>query len=475
MANVLIIDDDPGIRDSLTLLIEHMGHRALEASTLSLGCELAFTHPVDVVFLDVRMPDGNGLDALHQLEQAPTTPEIIIITGYGDPKGAELAIKSGAWDYIEKTSSSKEIILALDRAIQYRQEKQAVRKNTRITTLKREEIIGDSQKLRACLDSVAQSALGEANVLITGETGTGKELFARAIHRNSRRAKAPFSVVDCAALPENLVESLLFGHEKGTFTGAEKTREGLIDQANGGTLFLDEVGELPLSMQKAFLRVLQEHRFRPLGSSQERESDFRLIAATNRNLDQLVDHGGFRGDLLFRLRSFHIELPPLRERPDDIRELTRVRIDQLCERKSIPSKGFSQDFIPTLLGYSWPGNVRELFQTLERALDAAFLEPTLFSKHLPINIRAEVAKTAVTPGKESPAKETTAEETPAAKWNMPTLQEFRDSIYEQAEKQYLGELMLATHHNIQMACQLSGLSQSRLYALLKRHQISRSG
>lgn len=469
MANILIIDDDPGIRESLSLLIEHMGHQAMDAATLAQGTEMAYAHPIDVLFLDVRMPDGNGLDALRHLEQAPSAPEVIIITGYGDPKGAELAIKSGAWDYIEKTSSSKEIIQALDRAIQYRQEKQAVRRGTKITSLKRQEIIGKSQKLNSCLDLVAQAAQGEANVLITGETGTGKELFARAIHINSRRAKAPFIVVDCAALPENLVESLLFGHEKGTFTGAEKTREGLVAQAHGGTLFLDEVGELPLATQKAFLRVLQEHRYRPLGGSQERESDFRLVAATNRDLDALVETGHFRGDLLFRLRSFHIELPSLRERAQDIRELSRARIDQLCERKNLPAKDFSPDFIPTLQSYPWPGNVRELFQTLERALDAAFLEPTLFPKHLPISIRAEVAKNTV-----APSKDTVVEESPANTWTLPKLQDFRDAVYEQAEKQYLNELMVATDSNIQMACQFSGLSQSRLYALLKRHQIPRS-
>lgn len=468
MGTILIIDDDSGIRDSLSLMSERLGHQALQAGTLADGLQVADQHPVDVVFLDVRMPDGNGLDALERLERTAANPEVIIITGFGDPKGAELAIRSGAWDYIEKTSSSKDIMLALDRALQYRREKQAAQQGGRVTALKREGIIGESPRLRSCLDLVAQAALGEADVLITGETGTGKELFARAIHHNSRRAKGPFVVVDCATLPANLVEALLFGHEKGTFTGAEKNREGLIAQADGGTLFLDEVGELPLTLQKAFLRVLQEHRFRPLGSSQEQESDFRLVAATNRDLDKLVELELFRGDLLFRLRAFHMELPPLRERLEDIRELARVYTDQLCERKRLPAKGFSADFISTLQSYGWPGNVRELLQTLERALDAAYNEPILYPKHLPTSLRAEVARSTLTP------RDVAGAEPASSRGTLPKLQDFRDAVYRQAEKEYLQQLVSLTGDDMAAACQLSGLSQSRLYALLKNHQISRS-
>ena len=470
MATILIIDDDPCICDSISLMVERMGHRHLTAERLALGIEIALSNEIDVVFLDVRMPDGSGLDALQQIEHAPSSPEVIIITGYGDPKGAELAIKSGAWDYIEKTASVKEINLALDRALQYRREKQVAQRGVTVTELKREGIIGDSQALRNCLDLVARAALGEADVLITGETGTGKELFARAIHNNSRRAKGPFIIVDCAALPENLVEALLFGHERGTFTGAEKSREGLIAQAHDGTLFLDEVGELPLPLQKAFLRVLQERRYRPLGGNRERQSDFRLVAATNRNLDHLVQEQLFREDLLFRLRSFHIELPPLRVRLEDIRELARSHVDHLCERKGIASKGFSPDFVQTLQCHNWPGNVRELLQVIERALDAAFLEPTLFPKHLPTALRAEIARCAVS------VRSTDDEHTDPhlPRMNLPTLQEFRETILQQAEKQYLKELLALTEYNIPKACHLAGLSQSRLYALLKHHQISRN-
>ena len=318
------------------------------------------------------------------------------------------------------------------------------------------------------LRSLASAAAGESNVLILGETGTGKELFAQAIHRNSPRARGPFVTVDCGALPENLVESLLFGHERGSFTGAEKAREGLVKQAGGGTLFLDEVGELPVSIQKAFLRVLQEHQFRPLGSSTEMESDFRLVAVTNRNLEQMVEDGTFRQDLLFRLKSFVIELPPLRERSEDIKELARYHIDGFCERYGLALKGFSPEFLDTLRGHNWPGNIRELVNTLDRALAAARFEPTLFPKHLPTDIRVEKARASVNPKTPSGAG-------PYANppQTLPKFNDFREASYAQAEKHYLNDLIALCEGEIKEACRISGLSQSRLYALLQKHKISR--
>ncbi len=298
MAEILIIDDDEMMCSTLAALVERSNHRATCAMTLKQGLRQATDNDIDVVFLDVKMPDGNGLDLLPEIENCPSGPEVIIITGFGDLNGAELAIKSGAWDYIEKGFSIKEITLSLERALQYRKEKKEVAQTRKMVPLKRDKIIGNSVALNHCLEMVAQSAESEANVFITGETGTGKELFARAVHDNSLRRHEKFVVVDCTSLPETLVESLLFGHEKGSFTGADKARDGLVKQADKGTLFLDEVGELPMVLQKAFLRVLQEHRFRPLGSNREVESNFRLIAATNRDLDAMVTEGTFRSDLL---------------------------------------------------------------------------------------------------------------------------------------------------------------------------------
>ena len=392
MAKILIIDDDENICYSLSRLARQLDHEADCAATLKEGLEKVKSEDVDVVFLDVRMPDGNGLDVLPEIQASSGAPEVIISTGYGDADGAELAIKSGAWDYIEKSSSAKAIRLSLSRALQYRKEKKTAAVPEFVRALRRENIIGDSPQIRACLDMVAQAALSDINVLITGETGTGKELFAQAIHNNSARANGSFVVVDCAALPDTLVESLLFGHVKGSFTGADKDREGLIRQADGGTLFLDEVGELPIVLQKAFLRVLQEHRFRPVGSKSEVKSDFRLVAATNRSLETMVTEGTFRKDLLYRISAFALDLPPLKERPSDIKALARFHIDRLCERMGIAPKGFSPDFFDVLAAYTWPGNIREVVNTLDRCLAAARYEPTLFPKHLPPNIRIQVVQ-----------------------------------------------------------------------------------
>jgi len=469
MSNILIIDDDDMMCTTLATLVERKGHTATSCMTLEEGLNNAAQDDFDVVFLDVKMPDGNGLDALPKIEACASSPEVIIMTGYGDPNGAELAIKSGAWDYIEKGFSVKEITLSLERALQYRNEKKEVHQARKAATLKRDNIVGSSVSLKACLDLVAQSAESDANVFITGETGTGKELFARAVHDNSLRSKENFVVVDCTSLPETLVESLLFGHEKGSFTGADKAQDGLVRQANKGTLFLDEVGELPLSLQKAFLRVLQEHRFRPLGSNREVESDFRLVAATNRDLDEMVVEGKFRSDLLFRLRSFIIELPPLRERREDIKDLTRYHIDKFCERYGLPTKGFSPEFLETLCSYSWPGNVREFVNTIDRTLATARFEQTLFPKHLPSHIRVQVAQSSL--------EATSPAEVVAGKpvQRLPKLQEFRETIYAQAEQQYLQDLMEISGKDIPEACRISGLSQSRLYALLKKYSISRNG
>ena len=314
MASILIIDDDRLVCNMLLDIIQDMGHSVTCSHTLGSGMSKALTENYDLVLLDVGLPDGNGLDAIPRIQKIEPAPQIIIITASGDQNGAELAIRNGAWDYIQKPASVHDMTLPIVRALQYREERKVEsRGGVAPKLLALDGIVGNCPKMKGRFELVAQAANSEINVLITGETGTGKELFASAIHNNSLRAKKPFVVVDCSALPETLVESILFGHDKGAFTGAEKAREGLIKQADGGTLFLDEVGELPLSVQKAFLRVLQERRFRPVGSSAEISSDFRLIAATNRDLQKMVHEGTFRNDFLFRLRSFIIELPPLRE------------------------------------------------------------------------------------------------------------------------------------------------------------------
>jgi two-component system NtrC family response regulator len=277
-------------------------------------------------------------------------------------------------------------------------------------------------------------------------------------------------VVDCAALPETIVESVLFGHERGAFTGADKSKIGLITQANGGTLFLDEVSELPASIQGSFLRAIQERRFRPVGSVKEVTSDFRLIAASNRNLDEMVRGGRFRKDLLYRLKTFTITLPPLREHPEDIGELATYYLTTISRRHGKGMKGFSPEFLDTLLDYDWPGNVRELINALERAIAAAGEIPTLFPAQLPAEIRIKVKRDQV-----GEADEGIKALRPAAagsrRKSLPTLQELREGEVVKAERQYLEELIARTEGDIKQACRVSGLSRSRLYGLLKKHDM----
>jgi two-component system, NtrC family, response regulator len=495
MAWVLIIDDDRLMCRTLSEMVERMGHQACCAHTLQDGLRQVLDHGFDVVLLDVRLPDGNGLEIIPPIQATDSSPEVIIITGFGDADGAELAIKSGAWDYIQKPFSLKNMVLPLKRALQYREQKTARTHGVAVKALKREGIIGDGPRMRACFELLAQAANSGANVLIVGETGTGKELFARSIHENSPRSGHGFVVLDCAALPDALVESVLFGHVKGAFTGADVAREGVIAQAHRGTLFLDEVGELPLSMQKAFLRVLQEHRFRPVGDKLEKESDFRLIAATNRPIEKMTANGLFRQDLLFRLQGIAIELPPLRERREDIRDLAMHCLTRLCDRAGTAIKGISPEFMEALVSYEWPGNVRELFNAIEKAFVAAHQSAILYPKHLPTHVRVHIARGSIrrvqlSPGSplitragptyasadDLPAKPATWPETATNQDRPETYPEFRDFsrvAQREAEKHYLTDLLAVTHGNIKAACKASGLSQSRLYELLKKHGLTR--
>lgn len=464
MPNILIIDDDKMLCEMLSRKLEYMGHTPTCAYTLSDGMRCAADTDFDVVFLDVRLPDGDGLKALPDFKSTRARPEIIIITGEGDPDGAEIAVKTGAWDYIEKPLSMKEISLQLAQALKYREEKLSQKASIQI---RHENIVGNSPNLTACLELAAQSAGTDANVLISGETGTGKELFARAIHDNSSRAGENFVVVDCASLPETLVESMLFGHAKGAFTGADHPRSGLIKEADGGTLFLDEIGELPASMQKTFLRVLQEHRFRPIGDKKEVYSNFRLIAATNRNLEKMCHDKRFRKDLLFRLRTIEINLPSLTARKDDIESLILHFISKGCKRYGMGIKGFSPEFLSALENYDWPGNVRELANAIDGAICHAQNQNVLYPTHLPTHVRIELARTSVRPPVKNPGLLREPGENPEAPY--PSLK----ALIEETEKAYLQKILHVTGGDIQKACRISGLSRSRLYVRLKKFDLSR--
>jgi len=421
-----------------------------------------------VVFVAGRLPDGTGLAVLPDIKRLVDAPEVIILTGIGDPDGAELAIREGVWDYLVKPSSIKQIMLTLERALRYREEKQRDRAPV---SLSLEGCVTVSPRMRPCLDQVAHAAWSSAAVLITGETGTGKELFARLIHANSTRAKGPFVVVDCAALTESLVESTLFGHVKGAFTGADADRVGLVRLAHGGTLFLDEVGEMPPPLQKTFLRVLHEKRFRPVGATAEVESDFRLLAATNRDLEAMIERGSFRSDLFFRLKTIALSLPPLRERPEDIKPLTLSIVDGLCARYRLPPKGFDAEFLAILEAHDWPGNVRELQNVLELAIVASGREKTLYGMHLPQELRVKLAKSYLEQGDRlHEARPSTGEDRLIAQpsFGRQSLKVFKEAM----ERHYLEGLLRAHGRDVATMLDISGLSRSHFYALLKKYSLS---
>ena len=448
-----------------------MGHKVTTASTAAQASAAARQTEFDLILLDVGLPDGNGLDLLPEFKNLPSSPEVVIITGAGDARGAELAIHNGAWDYIEKSASAKDISLTVSRVLQYRQERRRALGHDQVFSLKRDAIVGTGPLVKKALDAVARAAACEANVLITGETGTGKELFARAVHKNSDRSGHEMVVVDCASLPENLAENLLFGHKKGVYTGADASSEGLIKMADGGSLFLDEIGELSLSLQKSLLRVLQEKRFRPLGGGKEIQSNFRLIAATNRDLEAMAEEGRFRKDLLYRIRSLHIELPALRDRGQDIKELARHYLDLYCDRQGCDYKGLSSDFLDVICAYEWPGNVRELAHAMEHAVIAALAEPTVFAAHLPKALRVKVVTSGLSRS-ESRQEPLPSQSEPAyGSGPMPPLADYREKILEKLEGQYLADLMHRSP-SVKTACTVSGLSRSRLYALLKKYEIT---
>ncbi|WP_018123839.1 sigma-54-dependent transcriptional regulator [Desulfovibrio oxyclinae] len=473
MARILIIDDDPQVCGTIESLSTRMAHKPSKALTLDEGLRRVRQGGIDVVFLDVRLPDGNGLDILPEIVSLPEAPEVIILTGRGDPDGAELAIQQGVWDYLLKPSSVREITLTLGRALKYRDQKLA---KSALENLELSGVIGESPTFKSTLRQLAEAARADSNVLVTGETGTGKELFARTIHRNSGRKGGSFVVVDCASLTESLVESTLFGHKKGAFTGAHSDRTGLVKLADGGTLFLDEVGEMPLSIQKSFLRVLQERTFRPVGGTSELQSDFRLLSATNQDLEKLVEQGEFRSDLLFRLKTMQIHLPPLRMRPEDIRILAQWQTERVCRRYGVAEKGFGSDFLPTLESYEWPGNVRELLNIMEQTVVGAGEEKTLYSMHLPRELRIKVARAQI-------HKMTGSDSSDDAQPGRKLGQDIFEEIFEQqlpalrdfksmAEKAYLEELIRQCEGDVPKTLSVSGLSRSHFYALLKKYGLS---
>ncbi|RUM89381.1 MAG: sigma-54-dependent Fis family transcriptional regulator [Thermodesulfatator sp.] len=364
MPEILVVDDEPSILESLRDILEDEGYgvRCVESGEEAL--RLAEERAPDLVLLDVWLPGIDGIEVLRRLREIQPTLPVIMISGHGTIEMAVKAVKLGAFDFLEKPLSYDRVIVSVEKALKVRALEE---ENLRLKARLREPgLTGNSPAIREVRALIARVAPTEATVLIQGESGVGKEVAARMIHRLSPRASGPFVEVNCAAIPETLIESELFGHERGAFTGATQARRGKFDQAHRGTLFLDEVGDMSLSAQAKVLRVLQEKRFERVGGDRAIEVDVRIIAATNKDLRAEIQAGRFREDLYFRLHVVPIVIPPLRERPEDIPLLVEEFLDELSQHSGLGRKSVSPEVLEALKRYPWPGNVRELRNLIER-------------------------------------------------------------------------------------------------------------
>lgn len=471
---VLVIDEKNEVAEVLAKGAGRLGVTLRSATGLGEGLATCRSDGFDIVLMRDIVSGIASSENIQDFQNTFSSPEVLIYAAEGNPQHAEQALVGGAWDYCVDPSPEKKLPDLLRRVVRYRRNKKrgwVGKQQGFFKQLHEHGIIGSSAAIQHCLDLVARVGQSDSSVLITGETGTGKELFASAIHNISARSSGNLTIIDCAALPSTLVESILFGHARGSFTGADRKTKGLIKQADGGTLFLDEIGEMPLEIQKKFLRVLQEQEYLPVGSSTSETSDFRLIAATNKDLDVLVERGEFREDLHFRLKTFELELPPLRTRKTDISELAYYFRNRYSKRNKLKKKKLSTDFMMILSQYDWPGNVRELFQAIEYSIANASESMVLESAHLPVNIRLAVTKKKlVSQSRESDLFPEIG--LPDDSVKMPTLKEDRENAVRVQEKRYLLKLLKMTRGNVKQCCEIAGLSRSRLYDLLKKYDLS---
>ncbi len=454
-SRVLVIDDESAIRDSLRMTLEYEGYEFVGAATGQEGLALAEREAPDLVLLDVKMPGMDGLEVLDRLRSMNEALPIVVISGHGTISTAVEATKKGAFDFIEKPFASERVLVSLRNALDQRQlrdENKTLKKAVEV----RHQLIGESAALKQVMAAVGRAAPTNATVLIHGESGVGKELVARTIHRNSLRSRERFVQVNCAAIPEELIESELFGHEKGSFTGATEKQVGKFEQADRGTIFLDEVGDMSAKTQAKVLRVLQEGEVERLGSARTIKVDVRVIAATNKNLEEEIEKGRFREDLYFRLAVIPIFVPPLRERPDDIPVLVRHYMEYFSRENNVRPKKISQAALEALTRYRWKGNVRELRNTVER-LNIMTSSDTIDVADLPDPVRSPSSLArGVGPGD-------TADGAKAG-----TLREFKDN----AERAFLVNKLRESGWNISKTAEVIDTPRSNLYKKLEQYQIS---
>ena len=386
-ASILVVDDESTITDALQLLLSDHGYDVTVASTAKEAETSLARRWFDLVFLDLRLPDADGIELLEHIKHTAPDVEVVLMTAHGSLEITIEAIKRGAFYYVEKPLAFEQVLLLAERALQFKQIKAESRgqKNTRAQDHDDFGIVGNNVKLRQVRTIIRTAAPSDASVLIEGESGTGKEMIATALHHQSERSRRPFMRINCAAIPSELIESELFGYRKGSFTGAHADRRGLIEATSGGTLLLDEIAEMPVYLQTKLLRVLQERTVRRLGAEREVSVNFRLIASTNRDTSQIIREGTLRQDLYFRISTVKIKVPPLRERLDDLVILSETFLMRLARKYKKAMRGISQSCFAILLHYDWPGNVRELESVIEHAVLFAqrdYLMPDDLPDHL---------------------------------------------------------------------------------------------
>lgn len=465
MSNILVIDDDDQLRKSFHKLLTEEGYNAESAASGEAGLEKIQIRVPDLVILDVRLPGMNGLEtfqAIHDIE--PKLP-VIIMTAFGTTETAIEATKMGAFDYVLKPFEIPDMLAVIKQALDAgRFMRSPIEMDVTPDDASREAIIGRSKPMQDVYKAIGRVSSADATVLIRGESGTGKELVARAIYQHSLRAQKPFLVINCVAIPENLLESELFGYEKGAFTGASHRRMGKIEQANGGTVFLDEIGDMPFSIQAKILRLLQEKSIERLGGRETIPVDVRIIAATNRDLETALADGRFREDLYYRLKVVTISLPPLRDRQDDILLLIEYFLSRYAEELDMSNPGITKEAIATLSSHPWPGNVRELANTIQKAL--------IFNRGTPIHpedivqaISGESSVT-VTNGKSADqiirqwVRQSIAAGTEKNKF---------DTIMDHFASIMIGEALNLTEGNRSRAAKLLGLSRPTLHSKIEKY------
>jgi two-component system response regulator AtoC len=449
MIKVLVVDDEESLRKVLKKELSRKGFYVEVAQDGEEGLRFLRNEAFDVVLLDIVMPGMTGIEFMKEVKKDPLAPSIIVLTGKATVENAVLAMKSGAFDYITKPYKLDELEVLIKKAFEYRSlkiksellEKELVKKEL-------PELVFSSEEMKKIIDLVKKIAPTDSPVLIQGESGTGKEVIAKTIWYHSKRKGLPFFGLNCATFSENLIESELFGHERGAFTSAYQTKLGIVEVANKGTLFLDEIGEMPVSLQAKLLRFLDSGEFRRVGGTKNLKSDVRIIAATNRDLSELVRKGEFRQDLFYRLNVINIYLPPLRDRRDDIPTLAEYFLKKFSMKLSKSLKGFTQDAMEALLIYDWPGNVRELENVIERAVILSEGE----------EITRDLLSLPATDNK---------------KYKVQTPGETSENVYDlnEMERLHILRVLQEVRGNRSVASKLLGIDRKTLYLKLKKYGI----